>query len=431
MQAGESRRYRRPVDIGFVGLGKLGLPCALAAESRGHRVRGTDVDPAVRQAVDRRIWPHRENSVPELLATSQLEVVDLVDLVATSEIVFVVVATPHAEGLDGASPLGDIREDFNYAQLSSALTGITAAAAALDCTPAVAIVSTVLPGTVERIAKPLVRDRVRLSYNPCFASMGHVIEDYLDPEFVLLGADDEDAFEPLNAYYSELTNAPVLKLPIIDAELAKVAYNTFIGLKIVFANALMELSEKVGADVDNVTYLLKNATRRIVSTAYMDAGMGDGGSCHPRDGIALSWLAREVGLSHDIFTDVMSARDDQTRWLAELVDRFQGRVTVLGKAFKADSNVTAGSAAVLLASMLASRGRDVRAFDPFVDDGEPPLDGEIFVIATNHSEFGALRFAPGSVVIDPWAIVGAQDQDVTVIAPGRRARTPTHKAQLG
>ncbi len=415
------------MDVGFIGLGKLGLPCALAAESRGHRVRGTDVDPLVRRAIEQRRWPHRENQVPELLATSQLEVVDLVDLVATSEIVFVVVATPHGEGLDGASPLGEVREDFDYAQLASALTGITTAAAASGCTPAVAIVSTVLPGTIERVAKPLVRDRVHLSYNPCFASMGHVVEDYLDPEFVLLGADDEEGVELLEAYYSELTPAPVLKLPIVDAELAKVAYNTFIGLKIVYANVLMELSEKLGADVDNVTGVLKNATRRIVSPAYMDAGIGDGGPCHPRDGIALSWLAREVGLSHDIFADVMSARDHQTRWLAELVDRFDGRVAVLGKAFKADSNVTAGSAAVLLASMISGRGRDVRAFDPFIDDGEPPLDAEVFVIATNHSQFADLRFAPGSVVIDPWAIVRAQDAGVTVIAPGRRTRMPTHQ----
>ena len=77
--------------------------------------------------------------------------------------------------------------------------------------------------------------------------------------------------------------------------------------------------------------------------------------------------------------------------------------------------------------MISGRGRDVRAFDPFIDDGEPPLDAEVFVIATNHSQFADLRFAPGSVVIDPWAIVRAQDAGVTVIAPGRRTRMPTHQ----
>ena len=109
-------------------------------------------------------------------------------------------------------------------------------------------------------------------------------------------------------------------MSIDSAELTKVAYNTFIGMKIVFANTLMEICHKSpGANVDDVTGALKKARRRLLGPLYLDGGMGDGGGRHPRDNIAMSWLARKLPLSHDMFENLLTARECQTEWLVELM----------------------------------------------------------------------------------------------------------------
>ena len=150
--------------------------------------------------------------------------------------------------------------------------------------------------------------------------MGTTIRDYLNPEFVLLGVRDPDAANTLEAYYATLVKAKVYRTSIDNAELIKVAYNTFIGMKIVYSNVMMEICQKIPAtDVDQVMQGIKLSTRRLISTAYLDGGMGDGGGCHPRDNIAMSWLARKLDLSYDWFESVMRAREAQATWLARLI----------------------------------------------------------------------------------------------------------------
>jgi UDPglucose 6-dehydrogenase len=157
---------------------------------------------------------------------------------------------------------------------------------------------------------------------------------------------------------------------IRTAELTKVAYNTFIGLKIAFANTMMELCEKTGADVDDLVDALCLGTKRILSPAYMRGGMGDGGGCHPRDNIALSWLAREHSLSYDLFEALMLCREQQTAWLATHVHEewLKGReVEILGKAYKPGTALTVGSPALLLANILDSWDIEYRHTDPYAD----------------------------------------------------------------
>src|SRR4029079_12685998 len=133
--------------------------------------------------------------------------------------------------------------------------------------------------------------------------------DFLHPEFVLLGVDDPETATKMTTLYTTLTDAPVYQMSIDSAELTKVAYNTFIGMKIVFANTLMEICHKSpGANVDDVTGALKKAGRRLLAPLYLDGGMGDGGGCHPRDSIAMSWLAREIPPRHDIFRKPRTCR---------------------------------------------------------------------------------------------------------------------------
>jgi UDPglucose 6-dehydrogenase len=413
------------MNIGVVGLGKLGFPIALAIESKGHAVYGWDASAPVRERIRGRRFPHREEGLPELLERTRLELIPVDGLVELAEIVFVAVQTPHEPSLEGSTRLPSYRRNFDYSFLIDAVSSVANAAAARQKWLTLAVMSTVLPGTMEREVKPLLPPGVMLAYNPLFTAMGTTIRDFLDPEFVLIGVDGVlERNPPLGRLYATLHDGPLFETDIKTAELIKVAYNTFIGQKIVFANAMMEICHKVGGDVDDLAAALGLARDRIASPRYLRGGMGDGGPCHPRDNIALSWLSEEAGLSHDIFADVMQAREDQTQWLADLIaERANGLpIVVLGKAFKPESDLEEGSPALLLASILEERGIQFVHHDGRIDGDGPPIERRptsLFFVATRHPEYREANFPPGSVVLDPWGYIPDQD-GVTVVRIGRR-----------
>jgi UDPglucose 6-dehydrogenase len=417
------------VRIGFVGLGKLGLPVALALDDHGHQVAGWDSSSAVREQIRLRRLRNGEQRAEELIARSRLRLAALAEVVGEAEVVFVAVQTPHEESLGGAQRLPPHRQDFDYGHLVAAVAEIADVLREQDARPVVAVISTVLPGTMEREIEPLLPAGVALAYNPFFTAMGTTIDDFLAPEFVLLGSDGgaaRDADRLLRRLYGSLHDRPIFSTDIRTAELIKVAYNTYIGQKIVFANAMMELCERIGADVDELSSALALGEDRIVSARYLRGGMGDGGPCHPRDNIALSWLAEELGLSHDPFDAVMQAREAQTEWLADLVvDRADGLpIVVLGKAFKPETRLVEGSPALLLGEILRERGIDFEHRDHRVDGGSLPSpddDPRLFFVATRHPEYQQLRFPTGSVVLDPWGCIPDQE-GVSVSRIGRRNR---------
>jgi UDPglucose 6-dehydrogenase len=411
------------VNVGFVGLGKLGLPVALAIGARGHAVAGWDESAAARADAEARRLPPGERPPPDVVDRSELRVA-AIDEVVRAEIVFVAVQTPHEPALEGATRLPDHRSDFDYSYLTAAVRSLAAAAEAERASPLVAVISTVLPGTVERDVAPLLPAGVEVAYNPFFTAMGTTIADFLEPEFVLVGVAGGAGNPLLDRFYRTIHERPIFTTDIRTAELIKVAYNTFIGQKIVFANAMMEIAHKVGGNADDLTRALALASERIVSPRYLRGGMGDGGPCHPRDNIALSWLSERLELSHDIFGDIMEAREHQTEWLADLIaERADGLpVVLLGKAFKPESHLTAGSPATLLASILAERGVEFDHHDPHVDGAGPPIadrEPSLFFVATGHSEYRDAAFPRGSVVLDPWGLIDDQD-GVEVVRIGRR-----------
>ncbi|MFO0603389.1 MAG: nucleotide sugar dehydrogenase [Polyangiales bacterium] len=409
------------MKVGFIGLGKLGLPTALAFESRGHAVFGCDPSPEVAAWLRTRRYPHAEEGVDALLPSSRLALRPIDDVVRDAEVVFVTVQTPHAPAFEGVTRLPDERRDFDYGPLGAAVGEVAGALERTGATRDVVVVSTVLPGTMRREVIPRLGPRGRLGYNPFFIAMGTTVPDVLNPEFVLFGGDDGGVAERVAAFYQTLHDAPFCRVSIEDAELAKVLYNTFISTKIAFANTAAELAHKTGADVDRVMGALMFGTRRIVSPAYLRAGMGDGGGCHPRDNIALSWLARERGLSFDWFDAVMRQREEHAAWLARLtLEHARGLpVVVLGKAFKSGTAITTGSPALLLVALLRELGCEPAAWDPLVDPpaAAPAAAPACFVVATRHEALRAFPFPAGSVVIDPWRFVEAGD-GVTVVRVG-------------
>lgn len=414
--------------VGVVGLGKLGLPVALAIRDAGHYVAGWDANPERRRQLRTHDIPEAdfEPYVRELLLPHSMWLLPVEEMCRWADLILVCVQTPHRPEFEGTLPLRKDPEDFDYTALRIAVGQI--ADAGTDAL--VVIVSTCLPGTFDRELRERC-GQLRVAYHPLFIAMGSVIEDFRHPEFLLVGTDDEATPEGLVSMY-----APVLAqsghygriqcMSITSAELTKVAYNVAIGFKLLLANTIAELADKTDADCDAVMDTLKLADRRITSGAYFTPGMGDGGACHPRDQIALSWLSGAAHLSHDPFGYVVAAREIHAEWL---VDRWvEGHdlaravngpgvpMIMLGEAYKPNTNLKTGSHASLVAYYARQRFAITITDTPLE---EYPV--ACYFLATPHHYFLSAPLPPGSVVVDPWGLY-REPVGVGVVRPGRRAR---------
>lgn len=413
------------MNVGFVGLGKLGLPSALAIESKGHTVVGCDINPKIKEYVATREIPYLEAGVPELLAKTNLKVLSLAEVLQKSDIVFVPVQTTHDPLYEGITKLPESTADFNYGYLKAACRSISEELERLGEDRIVIIISTVLPGTIQREIKPLLSSRVKLCYNPFFIAMGTTVHDFLNPEIVLFGVDDSEAVAKAKEFYKTITDAPFHEMSIVNAELVKVNYNTFITMKINFANNLMEVCDKMkaeGADVDVVIDALSDCNHRIISPAYMRGGMPDGGGCHPRDNIALADFARRHNLSNDIYTEGMMVREHHIRWFADMMKEYDMPKVILGKSYKPETNLTMGSPSLRLYNELVNdEAVSVIIWDPHVDAYDVDLTKEpaVFFLGTKHEYFQNFEYPNGSVVIDPFGYIHGRD-GIKLIRVGRQ-----------
>tara|TARA_B100000900_G_scaffold100235_1_gene82899 strand:- start:23828 stop:25072 length:1245 start_codon:yes stop_codon:yes gene_type:complete len=405
------------MNIGFVGLGKLGLPCALAIDAvNEHSVKGYDPDERISDYLNNGEIPYREEGTAELLRNHNISFTNLQEVIESSEIIFVPIQTPHDPLYDGITRLPETRVDFDYSYLVEGLKQISEVLDNLQEEKIVVVISTVLPGTIESQIKPILSKYVRLCYNPFFIAMGTTINDFLNPEFVLMGIDDKDAAHKLKLFYKTLHNKEVFECTLDEAELIKVSYNTFITMKICLANTVAEMSHKLrNINSDKVMDALKLANQRLISDKYLNGGMGDGGGCHPRDNIALSWLSQKVDLSYDWYENLMISREKHTEWLAELTIQKsiekQMEIFILGKSFKKETNLTNGSPAYLLKHLIEEKNHETKIYDPFIDNKiEEFNEPRVFFIATNHDIFKDISFPAGSVVIDPWRMIDEQER---------------------
>lgn len=418
------------MKVGWIGLGKLGLPCALTL-SQCHDVWGYDrLERPWRQLGGQEALMREEGLRKLLDDGAQISrAQDVAEIVKRTDIVFVAVQTPHRPEFGGEQPMPpfDARADFEYQFLVSACRKVARAAFEQKRPVTLVVVSTVLPGTTDRLIRPLLNAYVRLVYSPQFIAMGTTIRDFTNPEFVICGVDGgsgqaaaalRDVFLPLHDSDKRFI------CDITTAEAIKVFYNTFISLKIVWANQVMEMCHKTGADADLVVDALAMATDRIISPKYMYGGMGDGGACHPRDLIALGWLEQQLCMGVQLFGDLARYREQQTKWLASQVRHYVlltgKKVVILGKSYKAGSDLKDGSPALLLRHYL----QDLSPWQYDPHTGEMPVAAlhnnvaRVYVIATCHQDWTSFDFKPGSVVIDPFGYI-PDVEDVTVVRVGR------------
>tara|TARA_B100001564_G_scaffold242038_1_gene204988 strand:- start:13301 stop:14443 length:1143 start_codon:yes stop_codon:yes gene_type:complete len=337
------------VKISFIGLGKLGLPCAEAVAQKGHTVSGYDI-------VD--------------VTSSLINVKDTIaEAVAGQDIVFVAVPTPHDPAYDGRAPTAHLEpKDFSYKIVKECLEE---ANKFMTKDQLLVLISTVLPGTTRREFVPLVTN-TRFVYNPYLIAMGTVAWDMINPEMIMIGTEDgsatTDARELVRFYQSIMENNPRYEIGTWDeCECIKVFYNTFISTKIGLVNMMQDVAQKQGnINVDVVTRALSKSTMRIISKAYMKAGMGDGGACHPRDNIALRYMAKELGLGYDLFDSVMNAREKQAENMAIEILKYGNKVQFSSDSYKPGVEYVDGSYSLLVQHYVKEHGGYVVKENPHI-----------------------------------------------------------------
>ena len=389
--------------IGFIGLGKLGLDCA-EVFAEHYEVRGHDIYPRTSDLV---------------------KVCGIEEVVTESEWIFIAVPTPHTEGYDGSTPSSHLEpQDFGHDPVKIAINSVNTYAK----TPKkVVLISTVLPGTTRHYFVPQLDSQHEFLYNPYLIAMGTVKWDMVNPEMVMIGTQDGlrtgPAQELIDLYAPLMQNNPRFEIGTWDeCEAIKIFYNTFISAKVGLVNMIQDFAMKIGnINVDVVTNALAASTMRIMGPKYMTAGMGDAGACHPRDNIALRWLAEEYDIGYDMFDTIMHAREVQAKNLADFLvvqaQRHNLPIVIHGKAYKPDVPYCMGSYSTLIGHYVKQTGHKIYYVDPLADDPTDVITDvnrpAVILMAHNrrvtYGYTGATAqdkyyfdFMPGSVIVDPW-----------------------------
>lgn len=418
-------------NVSVIGLGKLGGSMAAGMASRGLNVIGVDVNRHAVEAVNNGKAPVQETGLGEMIAANQERIratSDTKDAVMNSDISFVIVPTP-----------SDDRGAFTLQYASYAFKALGEALKTKDSYHVIVLTSTVLPGSTRHGLLPILEKEsgkkcgkdFGLCYNPEFIALGSVIRDFLNPDFYLLGQFDDrsgDMLEEIHHRVSE-NEAPVKRMTIENAELAKIAVNSYVTMKISYANMLAEFCENIpGGDVDVVSDALGMDKR--IGRKYLTGGFGFGGPCFPRDNVALNFMGDALGVD----SRLLEMNDDYNRNLSQrYVSRLQSvlparaNVAVLGLAYKAMSHVVEESPGVMLCRALAEAGYRVIGHDnlaasnaeialkmkALVTDSlsEALKDAQVVLITTNDSDYLALKpedLVTGQdsiTVVDFWRIL--------------------------
>ena len=391
-------------SISVIGLGKLGSPLAACFAARGFRVCAVDADSQKVEQIAKALPPVHEPGLAELLQEGKENISATQDTQAAvrdSDATFIVVGTP-------SEPDGS----FSLRYALPACEAIGRAIAAKDSYHLVVLTSTVMPGstgnkirtTLERASGKRCGQDFGLCYSPEFIALGSVIRDFYYPDFLLIGESDPRAGDVLSDIYKRTCkNSPAIaRMNWINAEITKLAVNTYITTKISYANMLARLCEKLpGADVNVVTDALGLDSR--IGPKYLRGAVSYGGPCFPRDNRAFAALASRSGA----FSDLADATDRFNRAqipaLADFIRSQQppdGTIGILGLTYKPNTDVVQESFGLLLAQQLASQNVAVVVFDPSVDASQA-LNGHKSVRAAS-SALDCIAQSAVVVVATPW-----------------------------
>jgi UDPglucose 6-dehydrogenase len=433
------------MKIGVVGVGHVGLVTAAAFADLGHEVVAMDLDAAKIDLLRDGKAPFEEPGLDDLLGRQPPERLrfetDPATAVAGADVVFICVGRPAAATADTSLTAVEAvgREIARHAS-----TGVV-----------IAEKSTVPPGTAERLRITIARERSGLSFwvaaNPEFLREGAAVRDTLEPDRIVVGADEQHAFEVMRRLYRPMVErgVPLIEVDVRTAELAKLASNAFLATKISFANAMARLAEATGADVVALTEVMGADPR--IGPSFLGAGLGYGGYCLPKDTHTLLRLAERHGYDFAILREVILENERAVDAVAALVEdavwNLEGkRIALLGLAFKAGTDDVRTSPALALARRFIDAGATVVGHDALAgaeakaavpslevaDDPYGALAGaHCIVIGTEDAEYASLDLervreaaaypivVDGRNVLDPDA---AEAAGLTYLPVGRPAR---------
>lgn len=359
-------------SISIIGLGKLGSPMVACYAFSGHKIIGVDVNPNFVQLINKGKPPVFEPQLARYLANNQERISatqDYKKAILNSEITFIIVPTPSEEQggfltkyvVEAGKKIGEALKEKSDFHL-------------------VILTSTVTPGSTEGDLLPVLEKYsgrkcgvdFGLCYNPEFIALGSVIHDLLNPDFILIGESDSRSGEILESFYKNIckNNPSIKRMNIVNAEIVKIALNTYITTKISYANMLAELCEKIpGGNIDVVTDAL-GCDKRI-GHKYLKGALGYGGPCFPRDNRALIYSAQRVGVTLLLAEATDKINQNQIPRLVKLILSqlpAGGKVGILGLSYKPDTNVVEESQGLELARVLSEKGISVIAYDPLAMD---------------------------------------------------------------
>jgi UDPglucose 6-dehydrogenase len=419
------------VNLSVIGLGKLGSPMAACFAAKGHNVIGADVNDRFVKAINDCKAPVFEPGLQEMLdrtAGRLTATSDVAHAVLNSEITFMVVPTP-------SEPSGG----FSLKFVLSAAKQIGHALRTKNDFHIVVLTSTVMPGATTAALWPALEhasgkrcpEDFGVCYSPEFISLGSVIRDFLNPDFILIGESDKRSGEKLAQFYSTYCDnkPPVARMAPVNAELTKLALNTFVTTKISYANMLAQLCERLdGGDVDAVTTALGLDSR--IGSKYLKGSVGYGGPCFPRDNVALSALARSLGVFAPLPETTDRVNQHQVPRLRDLVKSYLpegGCAGILGVSYKPQTNVIERAQGLELAQALLGEHIPVLVYDPCAMDAarsvlggpvryagsasECAREADVLVVTTPCKEFKAItpndlaRSQGQATVLDCWRLL--------------------------
>ena len=412
-----------------IGSGKLGLPLAVILAKHFETVT-VDINPEIVAAINNRKSPVAEPGLQELLLNSELTATtNIEDAIKRTNVTFIIVPTPSTA--DGT---------FTNKYVLDAITKVGAAIAKKDSYHLVSITSTVMPGSTSGVIKAALEqtsgrkigERLGLTYNPEFIALGDVINGIEHPDMVLIGEpkNNSKAGNLLVDLYSKICpNQPsIMRTSYINAEMAKLALNTYLTMKITYANTLAEICDALpNADAKEITRIIAHDSR--ISPKFLTPGTPFGGPCLPRDTVAFSAVGKSVGISTDNVNATKIMNERHLDWLVKKISKLanpkKDQIAILGLSYKPGTDVTDASTGIALAHKLIHKGFRVVAYDPLLKNNlgielQTNLqscieNANVVVVTTNDKEFYDLKNIAlnekkfPAIVFDCWRMFKTSD----------------------
>lgn len=410
------------MKVSVIGAGYVGLVVAVCLAKMGNEVIAVDTDKKQIEAINSRVSPIYEPGVNEILSQVNIRATSNYQEIAGSEIIFICVNTPSKE--DGSISLESI---------TKATTLITSALKEKKDYYTIVVKSTVVPGTTREVIIPILESSGKkagkdfgVCMSPEFLREGSGVYDFMNPDRIVIGEFDKKSGDVLCALHRDF-DAPTLRVNLQTAEMIKYASNAFLATKLSYMNEIGNICKKLNIDAYEVAQGMCSDER--IGSKFLNAGIGFGGPCLPKDIKALISRARQLGYQPKLLEEVDSLNERQGLKMIELLKNhipLQGKdIGLLGLSFKPGTDDVKGSIAITITNALLEAGATVKAYDPQAMPGFKSLFPQIkyaspqevlrcdaVLIITEWDEFSQLDYRGTKIVIDGRRVLKAREAPI-------------------